>query len=143
MAEMRRVQYVHTFLHGDDEPREGSLLTFMYDIPYFPPCGVFPPFHILNQQLSSGGSDGGMSPGAIWEPFTITSEEYTKLVEAIESTPLDVIKPHAHYAIAKPIFDHELDGLQDYFTWLMAAGAKHGARYREEARVRSPRRESE
>ena len=143
MAEMRRVQYVHTFMHGDDEPREGSLLTFMYDIPYFPPCGVFPPFHILNQQLSSGGSDGGMSPGAIWEPFTITSEEYTKLVEAIESTPLDVIKPHAHYAIAKPIFDHELDGLQDYVTWLMAAGAKHGARFREEARVRSPRRESE
>jgi hypothetical protein len=143
MAEMRRVQYVHTFIHSDGEPREGSLLTFVYDIPYFPPCGVFPPFHLLNQQLSSGGSDGGMSPGAIWEPFTITSEEYTQLVEAIESTPLDVIKPHAHYAIAKPIFDHELDGLQDYFTWLMAAGAKHGVRYREEALARRPRGESE
>jgi hypothetical protein len=143
MAEMRRVQYQHTFMHGDDEPREGSLLTFVYDIPYFPCCGVFPPFHLLNQQLSSGGSDGGMSPGAIWEPFTITLEEYAQLVEAIESTPLAVIKPHAHYALAKPVFDHELDGFQDYFTWLIAAGAKHGARYREEALARNRRREPE
>jgi hypothetical protein len=143
MAEMRRVQYKHTFIHGDDEPREGSLLTFMYDIPYFPPCGVFPPFHLLNQQLSSGGTDGGMSPGAIWEPFTITVEEYSQLVEEIQSTPLDSIKPHAHYAFAKLVFDHELDGLQDYFTWLVAAGAKHGARYREEALARSPRKGSE
>ena len=84
-----------------------------------------------------------MSPGANWEPFTITSEEYTQLVEAIESTPLDAIKPHAHYAFAKPIFDHELDGLQEYFTWVMAAGAKHGARYRKKALAQNPPKESE
>lgn len=125
---MRRVQYQHTFFHGDDESREGSLLTFLYDIPYFPPCGVFPPFHLLNQHLSTGGSDGGMSPGAIWEPFAITSEEYTQLVEAIESTPLADIKPHADYALAKPRFDHELDGLQDYFEWVLAIGEKYGKR---------------
>jgi len=129
MGNLRRVQYAHTFFRGDDEPREGSLLTFLYDIPYFPPCGVFPPFHLLNQHLSSGGSSGGMSPGAIWEPFTITSEEYNHLVSALESTPLDQIKPHARYAFVKPIFDHELDGFQDYFEWLVAAGKKHGARY--------------
>jgi hypothetical protein len=143
MTEMRRVQYKHTFIHGDDEPREGSLLTFLYDIPYFPPCGVFPPFHLLNQHLSTGGSDGGMSPGAIWEPFLITSEEYTQLIEALESTPLDEIRPHAHYAFVKPFMDHELDGFQDYFEWLMAAGKKHGARYRKEALERVERRESE
>ena len=126
---MRRVQYTHTFFHGDDEPREGSLLTFLYDMPYFPPFGVFPPFHLLNQHLASGGSDGGMSPGAIWKPFTISSEEYTHLISVPESTPLDEIKPQARYALVKPIFDHELDGFQDYSEWLMAAGKKHGASY--------------
>jgi len=126
---MRRVQYKHTFFHGDDESREGSLLTFVYDIPYFPPCGVFPPLHLLNQHLASGGSNGGMSPGAIWEPFTITAEEYRQLISALESTPLDEVKPHARCAFVKPIFDHDLDEFQDYFEWLVAACKKHGASY--------------
>jgi hypothetical protein len=140
---MRQVQYTHTFFHGDDEPREGSLLTFLYDIPYFPPCGVFPPFHLLNQHLLSGGSDGGMSPGAIWEPFTITSEEYTQLTGAIDSTPLGEIKTHAHYAFAKPIFDHDLDDFQDYFEWLMAVRKRHRDRYRKQLLERNQRKESE
>jgi len=140
---MRRVQYKHTFLHGDDEPREGSLLTFVFDIPYFPPCGVFPPFHLLNQHLSSGGSAGGMSPGAIWAPFTISSEEYAGLVEAIESTSLAEIKLHARYAFGKPIFDHELDEVHDYFTWVIAAGQKHGARYHKEVLARNAQKEPE
>jgi hypothetical protein len=29
--------------------RKGTLLMLVYDIPYFPACGVFPPLHILNQ----------------------------------------------------------------------------------------------
>lgn len=127
MVEMRRIAYKHTFFHSD-EPREGSLLTFLYDIPYFPPCGVFPPFHLLNQYLSTGGSDGGMSPGAIWEPFAITPDEYAQLVDAIESTSLGEIKPHAHYAVKKPLFDHEFDGLQNYFLWLLAVCEKHSKR---------------
>ncbi len=132
MAEMRRVQYKHTFIHGDDEPREGSLLSFVYDIPYFPPCGVFPPFHLLNQHLSSGGSDGGMSPGAIWEPFTITWEEYSQLVEAIESTPVDAIKPHARYAWLKPKFDPSLENIDVYIAWMTAACQKHRDGWKEE-----------
>jgi hypothetical protein len=129
-------------MHGDDEPRENSLLFFMYDIPYFPPCGVFPPFHLLKQHLSSGGSDGGMSPGAIWEPFTITAAEYKQLIDELESTPLEEAKSYARYAFVKPIYDHELDGFQDYFEWLLAAGKKHGRRYRQEALRRIERRES-
>jgi hypothetical protein len=129
---MRQVQYTHTFFRVDDESREGSLLTFMFDIPYFPPCSVFPPFHILNLFLARGSGGGGMSPGAIWEPFAITMEEYEELICAIESTPPDDIRLHTRFSFVKPIFDHELDGLQkSYLDWMTAACKKHGARYRD------------
>lgn len=133
---MRRVQYRHTFMHGDDEPREGSLLTFVYDLPYFPPFGVFPPFRQLNEFLSMGTCGGGMSPGAEWEPFAIAQEEYAELVEGIGSTSLEEIKAHAHYALKKAFFDHELDGSEDYSAWFTAACEKYGKRKLPEELVR-------
>lgn len=136
MGEMRRVQYEHTHFREDNESCEASLLEFLFDIPYFPPCGVFPPFHLLNQFLSAGGSEGGMSPGAIWEPFTVTQEEYEQVVGAIESTPLSDIKRYALYAFAKPVFDPELDGFATYSPWMRAACQKHRARYHREMEAR-------
>jgi len=47
----------------------------------------FPPMHILNEELLSGGSDIGMSGGAYWKPIQITENEYTILKEEMVTDP--------------------------------------------------------
>lgn len=131
MNNLRRVSYERDDGH-EYELYEGSLLTFLFDIPYFPPCGVFPPLHILNQFLSLGSCGGGQSPGANWEPFSISDDEYLSLVEAVEKTPLDEIRPRARYAWLKPKFDPSLDNIDVYHMWMIAACQKHRDRWKAE-----------
>jgi hypothetical protein len=110
---LRRVRYFrhHGMWHGDRaDPMENSLLAFVYDIPYFGACGVFPPFHLLNQQLRRGGSHGGMSPGATWEPFELSPEEYRDLVEAVRTVPPESVRDRARYAHLAFTFDPAFDG---------------------------------
>ncbi len=71
MVRLRTVTYKCYEFHEEPEPRGGSLLSFVYDIPYFGACGVFPPLHVVNQIFLRGGASGGMSPGASWEAFTL------------------------------------------------------------------------
>jgi hypothetical protein len=106
----------------------------VYDIPYFPACGVFPPLHILNQVFSHGGGDGGMSPGASWKPFTVTQEEYGTLVQAVKDTPLSEIKPYARYAWLPMKFDSSFDHIADWVEWMAAICAKHRDGWHEEQR---------
>ncbi len=47
----------------------------------------FPPRHILNEELLSGGSDQGMSGGCYWKPFEITEEEYNEVREEMLTSP--------------------------------------------------------
>lgn len=122
---LRVVRYKrHEFLRL---PRriQGTLLTFVYDIPYFPPCGVFPPLHILNQELRSGGDSGGMSPGASWKPFEISQQEYVALCDAIRNTPVAEIAPQARYAELQFRFDSSFDHVQDAQEWMRLACEKH------------------
>lgn len=111
--------------HGDDEPCESSLLTFVYDVPYFSACGVFPPLHIANEVFSGGRSGGGMSPGASWNPFTISKEEYAALVEAISHTSVSELKPYARYAEIQMKFDHEFDSIRGQIKWSKAVCERH------------------
>jgi hypothetical protein len=128
---LRIVKYERWEFHQDDsEPREGSLLTLVYDIPYFGSCGIFPPYHLVNRIFSSGGSTGGMTPGATWEPFTISREEYDELAAAVTDTPTREIQPHARYADLAMKIDHEFDHIQDRFKWSSAVSAKHLDRWK-------------
>jgi len=131
VSEFRRVQYVRQE-YQEGEPYEGSLLTLFFDIPCFPPGGVFPPFHLLNQFLATGGSPGGMGPGATWEPFSVSEQEYTNLVEALRSTTLDQVKPPARYAWFLPILDPSFDHIGLYWVWMMAVCQKHRDRWRKD-----------
>ena len=122
---LKVVQYVRHEFHGQDERREGTLLTLAYDIPHFSACGVFPPLAIINEIFSSGGGEGGMSPGASWEPFTISEEEYTDLVEAVKRTPVSEIKGCARFASLPMKFDDEFNHIEDRIAWMTAACEKH------------------
>ena len=50
-------------------------------------CKQFPPFHILNEELMSGGKDLGMSGGCYWKPFELSKEEYNSLREEMLTNP--------------------------------------------------------
>ncbi len=131
---LRVVKYVRTEFHGEDQACEGSLLYFVYDIPYFGACGVFPPFRVVNQIFKQGSSGGGMSPGATWDPFVIEQEEYTQLVHLVQTTPLEHIRPQARYAFMTFIFDPQFDRISDYFGWMAAACSKHREAYHQRLR---------
>lgn len=124
-AKLRRVAYVRHEFPGRTFEREDSLLVLVYDIPYFGACGVFPPLHLLNEMLVSGGSQGGMSPGATWEPFSVSEQEYQDLVEAVRTVAPKTLRRKARYADKAYTFDPSFDHHQDYFDWMRAVCAKH------------------
>lgn len=125
MAGLRQVKYTRHEVRGEPEAREGSLLIFVYDVPYLPACGVLPPLQILNQVLETGGSQGGMSPGATWEPFRLSAAEYGVLIEALRSTPISEIKPFARYAALPMKRDPSFDDIQDRLQWVRVVCGKH------------------
>ena len=129
---MRRIRYQRHEFRYEPENRRAPFITFVYDVPYLDGCGVFPPLHILNQILESGGSQGGMGPGATWDPFCLTPEEYEELVAAVEETDLLSLQSSARYVQAKFTFDPELDHIQDRFAWLRAACEKYQTEYLEQ-----------
>lgn len=130
---MRTIKYQRYEFHQEEpEDREAPLSVIVYDVPYFGACGIFPPFHITNQFFASGGSRGGMSPGATWEPFTITEAEYLELVSVIENLTPETLGAAARYK-CKFEFDCSFDNLNDLEAWVEAVCDKHRAAYREKA----------
>lgn len=127
-ARLRRVRYVRHEFPGRTSKREGSLLVLVYDTPGFGACGVFPPLHLLNQFLSTGGAQGGMSPGATWEPFALSEQEYRDLVAAVRAVAPKSLRRRARYADLPYTFDPTFDQHQDYAEWLIAVCARHRPR---------------
>jgi hypothetical protein len=157
MAALRTVHYLRWLgcNHSEPLPMENDLLAFVYDIPYFGACGVFPPMHLLNQQLLRGGGSGGMSPGASWETFSLTPREYEDLVHAVKTVPVESLRDRARYAHVQFTFDPDFDGppetypvrrepqrwdrhippeWREYVEWLGAVSARHADRHDAELR---------
>ena len=125
METLRIVRYQREEFHHDAEVCEGTLLTFVYDIPYLGGCGVFPPLQIINDMFSRGHNGGGMSPGTKWEPFLLSQDEYDKLIAAVKSTPLEQIRPYARFAFVPWKFDPSFDHISTRAEWLSAVCRKH------------------
>jgi hypothetical protein len=126
---MRTIEYWRHEFQGDPEERNAELSTFVYDIPYFGACGIFPPLHILNQIFETGGSEGCMSPGATWTPFTIDQEEYGRLVDIITRLDPKTLDEKARYTFIKFEFDAAFDHLQDWDAWIRDVCKKHRDAY--------------
>ena len=122
----REIRYERYEFHAHENTvHTGTLLTLVYDIPYFYACGVFPPMHIANQIFLRGTAGGGMSPGTKWEPFTLSEDEYTDLAEAVRRTPVSEINPYARYAFLPMKFDHRFDNISEWEGWFAAACKEH------------------
>ena len=126
---MKTVDYERHEFHGEPERRTAELAVLVYDIPSFGACGIFPPLHIANEIFSSGGFQGGMSPGATWPPFELTSAEYQELVEIIQVLDPKRLGDQARYTSVKFELDSRFDHIQDWGSWLLAVCEKHRDSY--------------
>jgi hypothetical protein len=126
---MRTVKYERIEFH-QDEPEQctAKLAEFILDVPYLICHGVIPPRHVLNEVLTSGGGDAGMSPGAVWEPFSIDEGEYTALIaELLELDLHDVSASARARFVPKTLFvDSEVTGSKTHLEWVAQIAAKYG-----------------
>ena len=122
------IDYIRYEFQQPPEEVNGELLILVYDIPYFGACGIFPPLHVANQIFSSGGGDGGMSPGASWSPFTIDQQQYDILLNQVSETPIHTLKDKSRFSSVKLTRDDSLDHIQDRFDWLEAVCIKYRER---------------
>ncbi len=126
---MKTIDYKRHELHGNPEEKRAKISTFVYDIPYFGACGIFPPLHILNQIFETGGFQGGMSPGTTWAPFTINEKEYGRLIDIITRLDPKTLDDKARYTFIKFDFDPAFDHLEDWEAWITAVCEKHRDAY--------------
>lgn len=80
----------------------------------------FPPLHILNEELLSGGRDQGMSGGCLWRAFEITPKEYSEIKEEMITNP--------KYSLA---YDEELAKEKNMKQWTKAILRKYNPRKKE------------
>ena len=123
------ISYMRSDYGCGDKPCEASLLFFIYDIPYFTSCDVFPSFHLINEIFKTGTNGGGMSPGVTWEPFYITEKEYENLRKQVQTTAIENIKAHSRYADVPFIIDSSFDHLLDRLEWSREVCKKYGAQW--------------
>lgn len=123
------VDYERHEPHAEPERRSAELAVFVYDIPYFGACGIFPPFHIINEIFQFGGAQGGMSPGATWQPFQLSQKEYKKLEQAIKDLNPQSLGEKARYTRVKFEFDSNFDHIKRWEPWLFAVCEKHRESY--------------
>ncbi len=131
---MRRVTYRQCEPHsGWSEPISAPLTTFVYDVPYLLCWGILPPLHLLNELLIQGGGDGGMSPGADWQPFEVSDEEYRELCVALESIDPLTLRDHARCIWIKAKRAPEFDDKTDFVEWGRAVTKQYGTEAQAEA----------
>ena len=126
---MRTVSYERLEFHQDGpEQREAPLAEFVLDVPYLVMFGVIPPLHVLNEVLSGGGGDAGMSPGARWDPFAIDDDEYSELVAGLLALDLrDVAaSDRARFVPDALIVDHGAADSRNHLEWMARITAKYG-----------------
>ncbi len=131
LTDAQNIAYFRHELFYEPEEAAGDLFTLVYDIPYFGACGVFPPLHIVNQVFARGGGDGGMSPGASWQPFSLSEKQYEDLLWEILHRSPDELEGKARYWRIPFIVDSSFDGYREKTAWSKAVCEKYRERWLE------------
>ena len=117
---MENIEYTVTEFHGPDGQCRGTVADLILDAHLIPQCGLIPPFRVVAAVFLTGGSAGGMSPGCIWQPFTLREDDYWQAVERLEHfTPDDLKSRHRDPHIVGEIQpDYAAPDTDDYIAWL-------------------------
>ncbi|MGO9660589.1 MAG: hypothetical protein ACLP7F_19825, partial [Acidimicrobiales bacterium] len=107
---MREVSWEEdSALGSSTEGSSGSVADLMTGGPY--PCispPEVPPFSVVNEMLSHPGG-GGMNGGRRWEPFTISSSDYSELAGDLVSDHGFVSTPVPRWVVTR----------NDWHIWIM------------------------
>jgi hypothetical protein len=110
---MRSVSYevfARSALPG--ETVRGTVAELLLAIPYLLALRIVPPLSVMNEVLSDGVSDAGMSGGVRWEPFTIDGEEW----EEVRAT---LAADDEGYRFVEP--EAWVSSFEDWHVWVLAA----------------------
>ena len=66
--------------------QRGDTIDLLQSIPYLLTAGVIPPEFVINEILSKGKVDAGMSGGAIWKPYKLKAGSFNSLRKELEAS---------------------------------------------------------
>ena len=97
-SDLIKFQYIPP-MGSEEVELEGDTLELLKNIPYLFRSGVIPSVDIINNVLSKGLSDAGMSGGARWIPYQIDITNFNELVEKLKLSEglesIEYIEPDA------------------------------------------------
>lgn len=82
---MRQIEFeVLPAIGADGERENGTPVELLREIPYLLVMRLLPPLAVVNDLLSRGEMDAGMSGGARWTPFALSPEEWREIAQVLK-----------------------------------------------------------
>jgi len=110
----------------------GTVVDLIKAIPYLIQSGYLPPMKILNTVFSEGKKDAGMSGGCEWEPFQITVDSFSQLIDKVTG-------PDGEKVIYSEPPDW-VEDMEDFQIWVL--DIKHGVPWKEHKKLNDAYNES-
>ncbi len=105
---------------------QGNTVALLLEIPYLFTSGFIPPESIINELLSRGSRDAGMSGGVQWAPYRLKPGEFDALVQELMSA-----YPHGPLVYQEPAA--WVKTFEDWHVWVMYK--RHGVPWEEHKRL--------
>lgn len=109
---MREISFTVLGGVGGESAEQGTVVDLLAAVPYLLTTQLVPPLRVVNDLLTKGSYDAGMSGGCEWEPFQIDASEWNDVKQALTAPgseePCEFIEP--------PDWVKTYD---DWHTWVM------------------------
>jgi hypothetical protein len=105
---------------------QGNTITLLLEMPYLFSSGFIPPESIINELLSSGSRDAGMSGGVQWAPYRLKLGEFDALVQELMSA-------YSHGSLVYQEPAAWVKSFEDWHVWVMFM--RHGVPWEEHKRL--------
>ena len=107
-------------------PESGNTVDLLLNMPYLLASGLIPPEFVINELLSQGLNDAGMSGGVQWEPYRLRPGDFDALAQALQ-------RAYAHGELRYKAPDAWVRNFQEWHVWVMYI--KHGVPWEEHKRL--------
>ena len=107
-------------------PENGNTVDLLLEMPYLLTSGLIPPEFVINELLSQGLNDAGMSGGVQWKPYQLKRGGFDALAQALQ-------RAYAHGELRYKAPDAWVRNFQDWHVWVMYV--KHGVPWEEHKRL--------